>query len=81
VIVLDEQSRNFEPKFPLEIPLEAVQGKGTVTVDAVIYFCDQRAKKVCLIDSLRASVPLEVKAGAATQVAVEIAGQTKAAGR
>jgi thiol-disulfide isomerase/thioredoxin len=80
-IKLDESSRNFEPKFPLEIPFEAVQGQGTVTVDAVIYFCDERAKKVCLIDSVRASVPLEVKAGGPTQVPVQIAGQTKAGGR
>jgi thiol-disulfide isomerase/thioredoxin len=75
---IKEASRNFtEPKFPLEIPVEAVAGEGTATIDAVIYFCNDEKDKVCLVDSVRVNVPLEVKAGAPARANVEVAAKAK----
>jgi thiol-disulfide isomerase/thioredoxin len=73
-----EAARNFtEPKFPFEIPLDARQGESTATIEAVIYFCNDEKDKVCLVDSVRVNVPLEVKEGAPKQAKVEVAAKAK----
>jgi len=77
-ITAKETARNFtEPKFPLEIPIEAVAGATTATIDSVIYFCNDDKDKICLVDSVRVNVPLEVKAGAPKQAKVEVAAKAK----
>jgi thiol-disulfide isomerase/thioredoxin len=77
-ITAAEKARNFtEPKFPLEIPLEALSGDATATIDAVIYFCNDETQKICLVDSVRVKVPLEVKAGASARAQIEIAAKAK----
>nr|MBP6823656.1 hypothetical protein [Acidobacteriota bacterium] len=77
-ITARENARNFtEPKFPLEIPIESVSGATVATIDSVIYFCNDDTDKVCLVDSVRVNVPLEVKAGAPKQAKVEIAAKSK----
>jgi thiol-disulfide isomerase/thioredoxin len=77
-VKIKETARNFtEPKFPFEIPVEAVQGEGTATIDAVIYFCNDEKDKVCLVDSVRVNVPLEVKEGAPKHARVEVAAKAK----
>jgi thiol-disulfide isomerase/thioredoxin len=77
-ITAPEMARNFtEPKFPLEIPIEAVRGESTATIDAVIYFCNDEAQKLCLVDSLRIQLPLEVKDGAPHRVQVEVAAKAR----
>lgn len=77
-ITAKETARNFtEPNFPLEIPLEAKSGSTTATIDSVIYFCNDDKDKVCLVDSVRVNVPLEVKAGAPKQAKVEVAAKSK----
>jgi thiol-disulfide isomerase/thioredoxin len=73
-----ETARNFtEPKFPFEIPLDARQGESTATIDAVIYFCNDEKEKVCLVDSVRVNVPLEVKEGAQKQATIEVAAKAR----
>lgn len=75
-ITAKESSQNFtEPKFPFEIPVEAVKGQTTATIDAVIYFCNDEKEKVCLVDSVRVNVPVEVKAGAPRTAKVEVAAK------
>ncbi len=75
-----ETARNFtEPKFPLEIPIEAKQGESVATIDAVIYFCNDEKEKVCLVDNVRVNVPLEVKDGGQKQAKVEVAAKAKGA--
>ncbi|HZS05885.1 MAG TPA: thioredoxin-like domain-containing protein [Blastocatellia bacterium] len=77
-ITAQETARNFtEPKFPLEIPVEAIKGESTATIDAVIYFCNDETQKICLVDSVRVKVPLEVKAGAPARAQVEVAAKAK----
>jgi thiol-disulfide isomerase/thioredoxin len=75
-----ETARNFtEPKFPLEIPIEAKQGESMATIDAVIYFCNDEKEKICLVDNVRVNVPLEVKEGGQKQAKVEVAAKAKGA--
>jgi hypothetical protein len=77
-ITAKEPAQNFtEPKFPLEIPVESLTGATTATVDAVIYFCNDDKDKICLVDSVRVNVPLEVKAGAPKQAKVEVVAKAK----
>ncbi|HWQ34769.1 MAG TPA: thioredoxin-like domain-containing protein [Blastocatellia bacterium] len=77
-ITATEKARNFtEPKFPLEIPVEAAAGESTATIDAVIYFCNDETQKLCLVDSVRVKVPLEVKAGASNRAAIDIAAKAR----
>lgn len=77
-ITAKETAQNFtEPKFPLDIPVEAVAGATTATIDSVIYFCNDDKDKICLVDSVRVIVPLEVKAGAPKQAKVEVAAKAK----
>jgi sugar lactone lactonase YvrE len=77
-ITAKESAQNFtEPKFPFEIPVEAVKGETTATLDAVIYFCNDDKDKVCLVDSVRVNVPLEVREGAPTRATVEVAAKAK----
>ncbi|MBL8170200.1 MAG: redoxin domain-containing protein [Acidobacteria bacterium] len=77
-VKIKETAQNFtEPKFPLDIPVEALAGEGAATVDAVIYFCNDEKDKVCLVDSVRVNIPLEVKDGAPKQAKVEVAAKAK----
>ncbi|MEP7272538.1 MAG: hypothetical protein ABI882_13625, partial [Acidobacteriota bacterium] len=77
-ITSSERSRNFtEPKFPVEIPVEALTGSTTATIDAVIYFCNDETQKICLVDSVRIQLPLEVKAGAPRRAQIEVVAKAK----
>ncbi|MGH9767280.1 MAG: thioredoxin-like domain-containing protein, partial [Blastocatellia bacterium] len=77
-VKIKETAQNFtEPKFPFEIPVEALQGEGAATIDAVIYFCNDEKDKVCLVDSVRVNIPLEVKEGAPKQATVEVTAKAK----
>jgi thiol-disulfide isomerase/thioredoxin len=77
-ITAAEAARNFtEPKFPLEIPIEALKGESAVTIDAVLYFCQDEAQQLCLVDSVRIELPLEVKDGAPRQAQVKVAAKAK----
>lgn len=77
-ITATERARNFdEPKFPLEIPVEAIAGTTVATIDAVIYFCDEKTQQVCLVDSVRVEVPIEVKAGAPSRASIEVAAKSR----
>jgi thiol-disulfide isomerase/thioredoxin len=80
-ITAKETAQNFtEPKFPFEIPIEAINGVGTATIDAVIYFCNDEKDKVCLVDSVRVNLPLEVKEGAPRQAKIEVEAKAKGVG-
>jgi hypothetical protein len=43
----------------------------------VIYFCNDETQKICLVDSVRVKVPLEVKAGATARAMVEVAAKAR----
>ena len=80
-ITAKETAQNFtEPKFPFEIPIEATSGESTATIEAVIYFCNDQKDKVCLVDSIRINLPLEVKEGAPKQAKIEVEAKAKGVG-
>lgn len=73
-----ESARSLsEPKFPLEIPFEGKAGESNLTVEAIIYFCNDQQEKVCLVDRLKINVPIEVKAGAKSTAAIEVVAGKK----
>ena len=43
----------------------------------MIYFCNDEKDKVCLVDSVRVNVAIEVKAGAPNRAKVEVAARAK----
>jgi hypothetical protein len=43
----------------------------------VIYFCNDDKEKLCLVDSVRVNLPLEVKEGAPNKAKVEVAAKAK----
>lgn len=68
-----ESTRSFtEPKFPLEIPVEASPGATSLAIEAIIYFCNDLQDKVCLVDRIKIDLPVEVKAGGKSQAAIEV---------
>lgn len=79
----EQGARNFtDSPFPLTIPLEikaptSPATPSNVTVDAIIYFCNDAEEQVCLVDSIRVEVPIEVKEGAPTTGRVEVAAKAK----
>lgn len=77
-IASTEKSRNFtDPKFPVDIPLDAIAGNSTAQIDAVIYFCNDATEKVCLVDSVRIQLPLEVRSGAPARADLKIAAKAR----
>jgi len=51
------------PRFPLEVPLHAAAGDTELTVDAVVYYCDDKST-ACYVDTLRLKTPVRVLPGA-----------------
>jgi hypothetical protein len=43
-----------------------------LTIEAIIYFCNDLQDKVCLVDRIRIDLPVEVKAGGKSQAAIEV---------
>ncbi len=75
---IEETAKNFtESNFPFEIPFEALEGKADATIDAVIYFCSDERKMVCLVDNVRIIAPLEIKQGAPKQIKIEVTAMAK----
>lgn len=61
-----------EPKFPFEIPIETYKGQTNAVIDAVVYYCNDDKEKVCLVDSLRINVPIEVSDNASKTAKINI---------
>ncbi|MCA9987984.1 MAG: hypothetical protein KDE59_26950, partial [Anaerolineales bacterium] len=47
---------------PLLLPASFSPGEGTLLADLVVYYCDEAAASLCLIEQVRLSVPLTVTA-------------------
>ena len=49
--------------FPISIPIKSVKGRSEITIDASLFFCENKSG-VCLFDNVRLIVPIRVdKAG------------------
>ena len=57
-----ENIRN--PKFPVSIPIKAVEGETTVEARYVIYYCETAKESLCFIKEAKISIPVKVKKGA-----------------
>jgi thiol-disulfide isomerase/thioredoxin len=57
-----ENIRN--PKFPVSIPIKAVEGETTIEARYVIYYCESAKESLCYIKEAKISIPVKVKKGA-----------------
>ncbi|HEX5732213.1 MAG TPA: thioredoxin-like domain-containing protein [Blastocatellia bacterium] len=57
-----ENIRN--PKFPVSIPIKAVEGETTVEARYVIYYCEAAKESLCFIKEAKVTLPVKVKKGA-----------------
>ena len=57
-----ENIRN--PKFPVSIPIKAVEGETIVEARYVIYYCESAKESLCFIKEAKISIPVKVKKGA-----------------
>ena len=57
-----ENIRN--PRFPVSIPIKAVEGETTVEARYVIYYCESAKESLCFIKEAKISIPVKVKKGA-----------------
>jgi hypothetical protein len=79
----EQGGRNFtESPFPLTIPLEVAaatpgSARPNLTVDAVLYFCNDAEEQVCLVDSIRVEVPIEARTGAPATGRIEVAAKAR----
>ena len=63
--------RGKDVKLTTTVPLQvAASGKGTIEVNAVIAYCNDGDGAVCKIDSVKRSIPFEIRAGGAREVKV-----------
>ena len=63
--------RGKDVKLTTMVPLKvAASGTGTIEVNAVIAYCNDGDGAVCKIDSVKQSIPFEIRAGGAKEVKV-----------
>jgi DNA-binding beta-propeller fold protein YncE len=54
------------PSFPLDIPANFSAGRGSITGDLYIVYCESEQESICLIDQVRVVVPVTVGSGGST---------------
>jgi len=65
VSVKDSASENIRnPKFPVSIPIKAVEGETTVEARFIIYYCEAAKESLCYIKEAKVTLPVKVKKGA-----------------
>lgn len=62
-IVVDGDREIVAPSFPLEIPADLADG--TIAVDLTVYYCQEEAQELCLIDRVRLQAALDASEGGA----------------
>ena len=63
--------RGKDVKLTTTVPLKAgAEGQGTIEVNAVIAYCNDGDGAVCKIDSVKRSIPFEIRAGGAKEIRV-----------
>jgi DNA-binding beta-propeller fold protein YncE len=56
----------LNPSFPMEIPATFSSGRGSITGDLYVVYCEAEQESICLIDQARVIVPLTVGSGGST---------------
>jgi thiol-disulfide isomerase/thioredoxin/sugar lactone lactonase YvrE len=68
VSVKDAGNENIRnPKFPVTIPIKAVEGETTVEARYVIYYCEAAKESLCFIKEAKITIPVKVKKGAGSR--------------
>ena len=57
------------PAFPLELPVEFLEGSGQLALNLYLIYCEAEQEQVCLIERVRFESPLRVLGGAAPAAA------------
>ncbi len=66
-------SRNItNPTFPLRVPVKFAPGKTTVTVDLVVYYCQNGQESECQARQVRVVMPLEAGSIGTTSATAEV---------
>ncbi len=58
--------------FPLDVPIEPLNGRSEVTIDTIVYYCTTPSS-ACYVDPIRAKLALKASPSAPGVVPVEIA--------
>ena len=65
VSLKDSASENIRnPKFPISIPIKAIEGETSVEARYVIYYCESAKESLCFIKEAKITLPVKVKKGA-----------------
>jgi len=69
---LDSESVDFSKiRFPFEVPVEQVNGRGELTIDTVVYYCTAKSS-ACYVDPVRVKLALRAAASGPAVAPVEI---------
>lgn len=61
--------QNIEtPKFPIKLPATFLEGRTTVGINLVVYYCESDREALCFMEQLRVVVPVTVQASDTAQV-------------
>lgn len=66
IVAIDSTKReqNIEnPQFPIVLPARFSEGKTTLWIDLVVYYCEKEKEALCLVKPLRLEVPVTVGPG------------------
>jgi hypothetical protein len=66
-------------RFPLEVPVEPVNGRGEMTIDTVVYYCTSQAS-VCYVDPIRVKLAIRATPSGPAVAPVDIAVKRPGAG-
>jgi YVTN family beta-propeller protein len=73
----EDAERSIEnPSFPVTVPVLFASGRTVVTIDCVVYYCEEQKENLCLVKQLRVAVPIragEPGGGSRVDVPVTIA--------
>ncbi len=70
---LDPEKVDFkQARFPLAVPIQSLDGRAEITIDAVVYYCTS-ATSACYVDPIRAKLALRASASGPPVAPVEIA--------
>lgn len=59
----EANKRIVQPEFPLAFPANFAEGEAELSGDLVIYYCEEEAQSLCLIERVRVTAPFTVAEG------------------
>ncbi|MBC8233394.1 hypothetical protein H8E77_27920, partial [bacterium] len=53
-----------QPEFPLQIPVQAQEGETRITVDMMIYYCQEGRESLCYFKEIQLAAPIKIQSDA-----------------